>query len=71
MAPLGQTAQRHAVSLGRQQGAGGKVDAHPDDVGGIDARCGQHRWDSVLEDFQVIVGILQGPIGLQTDFSSG
>ena len=62
-----QLAQRRAVGRRRQHRAGREVDPDPDDVGGVDAGGREHRRDGRLEDAQVVVGVLEGPVGRQDD----
>ncbi len=63
----GQLAECRAVGGGRQHRAGGEVDADPDDVGGIHARGPHDLRDGRLEDAQVVVGVLERPVGRQDD----
>ena len=63
--PFGEQAQGSAVGLDRQHGAGGEVDAHPNDVRGIHPGFPQQLWYGTLKDPQVVLRILQRPIRLE------
>ncbi len=65
VAELGQVAQRRAICFHWQHGAGGEIDADADDIRGVDPRFAQHLRHCVLEGAEVILRVLQRPIGLQ------
>ncbi len=67
VAPLGQEAERGAIRLGGQHRAGRKVDADADDIRGIDAALFEHSRDGVLEHLDIVVGVLERPVGFETN----
>ena len=58
-------AERRAVGDRRQHRARGEVDADADDVRGVDARLGEERRHGFLERPDVVLGILERPVGLE------
>ena len=71
VSPFRQEAERRAVRLDRQHRAGGEVDAQADHVVGRDAALLEHRRHGVMEYFQVVVRVLQRPIGRQPQAGTG
>ncbi len=70
-AQLWEEAERCAVRTRGEHRASGEIDADADDVCRIDARFGKRRGHGDLEDAQVVVGILEGPIGRQRHVPTG
>ena len=70
-AKLGDAAQGDSLGCDREHGACGEVDPDPDHIGRIDSGFGEHRPDSRPEGIQIVVGVLQRPIGGQRSAVTG
>ena len=64
-AQLLEQAQRRAVGGRRQHRARGEVDADPDHLARVDAGLGEDPRNGVLERPQVVLRVLQRPVGFQ------
>ena len=64
-------AQRRAIGRRREHRAGGEVDADADDIGGVDARPIDQPAGGESERVQVVIRVLQRPIGPEDDVVVG
>jgi hypothetical protein len=60
-------AQGRAVRQRREHRARRGVDADPDHLGRVDARLGEERGNRLLERAEVVLRVLERPVGLELD----
>ena len=70
-APSGEHAQRRAIGLDREHRAGREVDPEADDVARIGRRLREDGGNGLLEDAEVVLGILERPIRWQANLAIG
>ena len=59
---LWQETERSSVRLDRENGTGGKIDAHADDIRGGYPRFFQNTGNGVGKHVEIILGMLKGPV---------
>ncbi len=64
-------AQRGAVGGGREHRARGEVDADPDDLTRVDRGTGDQATDGLAEGLEVVVRVLEGPVGTEDHVAVG
>ena len=64
-------AQRRAVARRREHRARREVDSDPDDLGGFDTRARDQASHGTAEHLEVVVGVLERPVGTEDDVLVG